>query len=248
MFERKLKALDYIDWDKVNGNDVQHFRKLVTWLEDQKIRHYRIEDRKELRDINSENWPQTFAKYCSDVACPITTCPLDQLEWLLGFAIRLEFEDDHKNYQQATGNKAKNKQEAAVPCVKSSNPLDNLDFESNDFKNGVNVIAKILQVPQHPNHLITLEACSKIVCKRLNPSALENPNSVIVKGKAFPILEADLGFDMGDKVLNTAAKILRLLYIHDIRDLQTKINEAIVSVQNITANPKTDTKLGKVGI
>lgn len=52
---------------------------------------------------------------------------------------------------------------------------------------------------------------------------------------------------MGDVVYNRAAKILRLLYIQDLRKLQTTINEAIVAVQAITADPKTDTKLGKVG-
>lgn len=57
----------------------------------------------------------------------------------------------------------------------------------------------------------------------------------------------DLGFDLNDSVLNQAAKILRLLYIHDLRNLQTKANELIVAVQTVTANPKTDTKLGKVG-
>lgn len=31
------------------------------------------------------------------------------------------------------------------------------------------------------------------------------------------------------------------------RNLQTRINEAIVRVQAVTANPKTDTRLGKVG-
>lgn len=60
-------------------------------------------------------------------------------------------------------------------------------------------------------------------------------------------METSVGYDMGDAVLNKAAKILSLLYIQDLRDLQTKINEAIVSVQSITANPKTDTKLGRVG-
>lgn len=50
-----------------------------------------------------------------------------------------------------------------------------------------------------------------------------------------------------DKVLNDAAKILRLLHIQDLRDLQTKINETIVNLQTITANPKTDASLGKVG-
>lgn len=50
-----------------------------------------------------------------------------------------------------------------------------------------------------------------------------------------------------DKVLNEAVKILRLLHIKELRDLQTKINETIVNIQSITANPKTDSSLGKVG-
>lgn len=120
--------------------------------------------------------------------------------------------------------------------------------ESNEFKLGVNRIAKLLNITQHPNHLITLDACSKLVCQRLNVAALANPGSVVVKGKPYPIMETDLGFDMGDRVLNNAAKALSLLYIQDLRNLQTSINETIVSVQSITANPKTDTNLGRVGI
>lgn len=72
-------------------------------------------------------------------------------------------------------------------------------------------------------------------------------SALLLQGKPFPLQEADPGFDTGDYVLNHAAKVLRLLYIHDLRDLQTRINECIVAVQSVTANPKTDTKLGKVG-
>lgn len=43
------------------------------------------------------------------------------------------------------------------------------------------------------------------------------------------------------------ADVLKLLFVQDLRDLQTKINEALVAVQNVTADPRTDTKLGKVG-
>ena len=118
---------------------------------------------------------------------------------------------------------------------------------SQEFKDGVSSLAKILSIPEHPDHLMTLEACSKLVRRKLNPTVVQNPHAYIPKGKPFPILDYKFGPDLGDPVLTKASKILNLLYIQDLRDLQTRINESIVSVQSITANPKTDTKLGKVG-
>ena len=56
-----------------------------------------------------------------------------------------------------------------------------------------------------------------------------------------------IGFDLGEKSSNEAGKALRLLHIEDLRLLQTQINEAIVAAQSQTADPKTDTTLGKVG-
>lgn len=50
-----------------------------------------------------------------------------------------------------------------------------------------------------------------------------------------------------DTSVNDAAKILRLLHIKELRKLQTDINETIVVIQAITANPKTDSSLGRVG-
>ena len=50
-----------------------------------------------------------------------------------------------------------------------------------------------------------------------------------------------------DPVLKDAAKILRLLHLTNLRKLQSDINNTIELVQNVTANPKTDTKSGKVG-
>lgn len=52
---------------------------------------------------------------------------------------------------------------------------------------------------------------------------------------------------LADATLNEAAQILRLLHIEELRELQTRINEAIVAVQAIIADPKTDHRLGKVG-
>lgn len=78
--------------------DPQHFRKVVLWLEDQKIRQYDIQDRKDLRNIKSEYWPKAFAKYCKDVQCPIIDNDVDQLEWLIGCAIWLEADNDSKYF------------------------------------------------------------------------------------------------------------------------------------------------------
>lgn len=68
-----------------------------------------------------------------------------------------------------------------------------------------------------------------------------------LKGLPVALEKHILGFDTGDAVLNEAAQILRLLHIEELRELQTKINEAIVAVQAIIADPKTDHRLGKVG-
>lgn len=250
MFERKLKALGYLEWDKVNGNNTQHFRKVIVWLEDQKIRHYPIEEREQLRDIAIPNWPSIFEKYCNDVKCPIAKNEIDQLEWFLGYAIWLEYGDDCQKYQQVVGSRAKDKKEVIVPSIKSTNPLDKLNFDSDAFKIGVNSIAKLLNVPKHSDHLVTLQGCSKLVCNKLSADAIkQQPNNAVNSAKSKSLTKMMIGpsFNMGDAMLDNAAKGLSLLYIQDLRNLQTKINETIVAVQNITANPKTDTKLGKVG-
>ena len=56
-----------------------------------------------------------------------------------------------------------------------------------------------------------------------------------------------LGFSTNHAKVDLAAKVLRLMYINDLRDLQTMINETIVLMQEHTADPKTEAHLGRVG-
>lgn len=109
-----------------------------------------------------------------------------------------------EKYKSVTANNVQ-KNATNAPKVVSSNPLDNLDceyslisvcslvayeiptcvlcviVESDDFKKGVEGLARMLNITCHPDHLITLQAVSKLICERLNNEALQNPSSIIPK-------------------------------------------------------------------
>ncbi|KAH0620240.1 hypothetical protein JD844_020317 [Phrynosoma platyrhinos] len=76
--------------------DETEFRNFIVWLEDQKIRHYKIEDRGNLRNIHSATeWTKSFEKYLKDVNCPFTVQERQEtIDWLLGLAVRLEYGDN----------------------------------------------------------------------------------------------------------------------------------------------------------
>lgn len=98
MLRNKLRCLEHPNPDGVNVNDEKHFRNLVLWLEEQKIRHYKIEERTDLRKINSSEWSKTFDKYKSELNCPKELqSQQDQLQWLVAHAIKLEYLDNGKN-------------------------------------------------------------------------------------------------------------------------------------------------------
>lgn len=237
MFKRKLMALDY-HTPSDNFSEESAFRNFIVWLEDQKVRHYKIEDRTALRHVTNPDWEQAFQKYLNDLGC---TFPLDDrnalIDWLLGFAVRLEYGDNVEKYKSAGSKKAG-----------LSNPLDKLDFNDADFKAGVASLAQLLQIPPHPDHLVVLKAVCLLVKEKLSKEALERLSKEGMKpATSITLDKIELGFETADYITQEAAKILRLLHIRELRELQNLANEAIVAVQSITANPKTDTKLGKVG-
>ena len=68
------------------------------------------------------------------------------------------------------------------------------------------------------------------------------------QGETFDLADHSFGVsDVSDPAVREALKILRLTHLNHLRDLQSEINAAIETVQAATANPKTDTRLGKVG-
>uniref|UniRef100_A0A8C5FVT7 RNA transcription, translation and transport factor protein n=1 Tax=Gadus morhua TaxID=8049 RepID=A0A8C5FVT7_GADMO len=221
MFRRKLTALDYHNPGGFDCKDETEYRNCIVWLEDQKIRHYKIEDRGNLRNIPGSEWPAAFQKYLQDVSSPFGEAERQEaLDWLLGLAVRYEYGDNVDKY--------KNCPPLSTSSDKPVDPLVNLDSSSPDFKAGVTALANILKIQRHDDYLVIL---------------------IFLPSQGLPVAldKHVLGFDTGDATLNEAALILRLLHVEELRELQTRINEALVSVQAIIADPKTDHRLGKVG-
>ncbi|OWR42020.1 hypothetical protein KGM_202035 [Danaus plexippus plexippus] len=222
MFKLKLKALGHPNPENFNCEDEKEYRSIVLWLEDQKIRHYKIEEREGLRNIDSDSWKEAYDTYQKDLVSPINSGdPNEQLNWLLSYAVRLEYGDNVTKYKDVKVEQPKQ----ATPNVVSSNPLDNLDFGSSAFVAGVDRICALTGVGPHPNPKFRLSAVAKILKTAPHPDHNKGDASIVQQPN----------------------DVLKLLFIQDLRELQTKINEALVAVQSVTADPRTDTTLGRVG-
>ena len=115
--------------------------------------------------------------------------------------------------------------------------------KSQDFANGIDQVCQMLKIPHHPDPLVRLEACQKLLNTRIGMK------QQTVDSFNVSLQDHDFGFTdkSMDPVLKDAAKILRMVHLKHLRNLQSDINNTIELVQSVTANPKTDTKLGKVG-
>ena len=56
-----------------------------------------------------------------------------------------------------------------------------------------------------------------------------------------------LGFTTGDALLDDAARVLRLLYVADLQRLQEGATRVVERLQESSANPRTEQRLGRVG-
>lgn len=250
MFRRKLEALGHPSADGVNIADPNNLKILVIWLEDQKIRHYKIEDRAGLREHEGIAWERSFQQYLKELECPFNfdVQPQSVVDWLLGVAVRYDYKDATKEHPELRFGFDSAK-------VLSESGKSALDIDTSDatFATGVRTLATIMQISHHPDPSVLLEAVRIVIQESLSASVLETTTRESdvgkkVKGKKqFNVTAKECGFELGDPVLSEAAKVLRLLHIQELRDLQTQINEVIVAAQTITADPKTDQSLGRVG-
>jgi len=249
---RKLRALNYPQWSSFDLSNFSHVQTLVAWLEDTKIRAYPVEDRAPLRTLDGE-WELQFRKYLQQLHFPHKS-NMDfaaghwtiVVNWLLAYAMSLEYRDNAEKYNEQALRQAEAKQT-------KKHPINTADYNSAQFLSSLKELTTLLHIPMHDDPAVLLNSIRKAVKNKFSPAALAQ-HKVDVAGEAGLHLDTSisdakfpLGFNTGDSNLNKASTILRLLYIKDLRELQTNINDLIVSVQAFTANPKTNATLGKVG-
>lgn len=267
MFARKLRALNYPRWKNINISDTREFRTLVVWLEETKIRYYPMQKRQKLRLVDAPDWTTHFTAYLQELQCPHhceKSLSLDQttyiVDWLLGQAISAEYHDAADKYNNIDKNaflvKAAPKKNAETLKEKIAvNQRKPIDCSGPEFLEAINKIAQLFNMPAVQNEAQAAALLKEIrhrVQKAVSKKMEQKTKTGKMAGKRKEIEQEDidaykLGFQTGDPLVDKAAMILRLLHLHDLRDLQTIINEVIVCAQNITADPKTDSRLGRVG-
>ena len=236
--QRRLKTLDGPDNLKVN-NDTD-YRRLVGWIEDRIIRQWKVDERDELKKTTGPigKWKPVFERYLTSLeARDFVVKSLKTNEWrpicmqfLLDEAVYIFHQDQEENQMDTSSSSSVN--------------FDNIDPNSEDFKKGVDMLANFLEInrPSKFTAAETFQACVSLLESRVDNRTVPD------KGFKVESLEKiTAGFDTGDKVLNNIGRILRLLHLQNFRSFQTLINQTIVAVQELTANPKTDQRLGQVG-
>ena len=266
MLRRKLQALEYHSASTFNPEASADLQALAVWLEDQKIRHLKIEERDALREVEPEGkWRDAFAGYLAKLECPydLASQRTATLDWLLGVALRYDYADAAESQPDlrrgltavAPGLATPTATPTSAQHPSSAGGKSPLDFDPTDatFRAGVEALAKIVKVTPHPDPAVLLEAVRLVIQEKLSPQALEAAEKRTEEGKGrkatkrYDITPRECGFEMDDPALAEAAKVLRLLHLQELRRLQTHVNEMIVAVQALTADPKTDQSLGQVG-
>ena len=244
--QMKLESLEYHSADNIDVTNTSDLKILVVWLEDQKIRHYKIDERGDLRDDTGDNWMGTFKKYCTELKCPydVDSQLMEVADWLVTIALKCEYSDVA---DRVTSLRAGLSKPTSTDKRSSKSALD-IDSSDETLLKGVQALARRLQIGNHPDLTVLLAACKMVMQDKLTENAMKKAKDASSNAKQFfTATPQECGFTFQDPVLAEAAKVLRLLHIEQLRELQTSINELIVEVQRLTANPKTDQTLGKVG-
>jgi len=226
---------------------------LIIWLEDRVIRHYEVKQRGPLRDYSDRTkWTNAFQAYLDSLFSedPNAKCPFSKksvtaaVNWLLGQAILIVYEEKADKFNAVAADISCAPVRGKAANIIEGEVVGSLTSELEGLLLSLNLGNKgeSLCQDQHEKleHVVQrLPAAQSIMRSKLGRASRHATGQFEMD---FPS-----GFEMGSQSLDQAAAVLKMLYVVDLRELQSGINAVLCEAQHWTANPKTDSRLGKVG-
>eukprot|EP01061_Rhynchopus_euleeides_P005856 TRINITY_DN14981_c0_g1_i3.p2 TRINITY_DN14981_c0_g1~~TRINITY_DN14981_c0_g1_i3.p2 ORF type:complete len:318 (+),score=133.89 TRINITY_DN14981_c0_g1_i3:117-956(+) len=273
--ERKLDGLRYPYGWKDSEMTVARTKQLIVWLEDTKIMWWSVADRKKLKDTDDEGeWVAVLVSYAKDMGYTKTAQYIvgesiakneemrALLDWVVGKAIRLHYTDgdNPEKYFQSHEKYASLGMSIVTKIRDADEVLDiesEMQFDVSDQAGMQAVLERILEALKLPpctdveaSLLMVSRTISDIRCfelvkkdaeKHSRPAPEIAPSSELLEG-----LHCE-GLQGRDASLEKAAKLLRLLFVIDLSELQRRVSEIFCELQSVTHNIKEDIRAGVVG-
>ena len=272
-----LEALVYPARASFDPSDRASVIKLVTWIEDRKIRELDIDERVPLRA--PDTFDAAFAEYLQTVECPHAWVAADVnapanakvLAWLLVQAVAYEYEE-RKPQIEAAAKKAKAKAKAPPPSPPAAESAAGIASLPTDCHAPfTSICTKLGLDPATTSVRDALDAAAKEGRARegRNTGGGDGGESSDGGGKGGGSGGGGKGGGGGDgrsgrgggsgeggradgEADATArglsyTEALRILHIESLRKLQDDANEITVLAQEFTCAPKINSALGKVG-
>ena len=131
-----------------------------------------------------------------------------------------------------------------------NNESDTMEIDSNTnyMVDEINKLGAMIQLERQDNENDAdyLQRISTVIRLCLTSGSIETLKRNTVPGN-LTINDFPVGFDTKDQILNQISVVIKMLYLLDFRELQNDLNTLIVLGQEYTANPRTNSAMGKVG-
>lgn len=233
---RKLSALSYPELDSACLSG-QAYCKMILWLEEEKIRLYEKIDRKGLRDFN-KGWYTNVSDYCKELGVNAEGLG----EKALGPKLRVLNGLTNLAVQDIYCDKAEANE---FTLVAPNKPID-ADLSKQRLANIVPPVNRLLScfgLPELPAEASDSDTVAALRCIRGRVCQPAQTNS----DTPIDIDSLPIGMHISDTQVKRAAAVLRLLHGIELQQLQGSINNVINDLQRLTADPRTDARLGRVG-
>lgn len=238
-------------------------RRFVAFLEHRKIRALPVAERTICDlDLDPGLWLVEFDKYATTVGSPKPkggSKRRQQLHWLAGHALSLEFED-----LAASGTLAKKEaaakrdqeQKSSGSSTATKASIEELDGQLRELASSTGLAPSTpLTFPDDQSRLQLLHEIERVLSRRLGGATSprnHDKKSSNKKGSnkkdASSLLQSlNSGLKTGRPAVDKAVLVARMLHVSRLRILQNRINQVLEVGQDFIANPKTDSKLGRVG-